>query len=104
VVHQKIAHDTLYITLQTNTSARDRFVELAESMESLTDKPLERETPSGKAIKLLNELVKSYLSFQNKYEWILAHTSDVICVPVSHCTFTISTVFLSLNSPPPELS
>lgn len=104
VVHQKLAHDTLYITLQANTSARDRFFELAENMESLTDRRQDRETPSGRAVKLLNELVKSYLPIQNKFESILAHTSDAVCVPFSHYTFTLSPISLSLDSPPPEFS
>lgn len=104
IVHQKIVNDTLFVTLQSNSSARERFFELAGSMNDLSDSDKSKKSPSERALKLLNDLVKSYLPIETR--------SALACefIPLAnlvsfrdHTTLLISSP-LSFESPPPEHS
>ncbi|PSL24758.1 hypothetical protein [Dyadobacter jiangsuensis] len=59
VLHQ---NDTLYVTLQSNEAARDHFFELANAIQVLSDPQADMpQSPYGKAIKLLSNLLKIYI-------------------------------------------
>jgi hypothetical protein len=99
VVHQKIEHDTLYVTLQPNTSARERFMELAENMNHLTDQDQKGDTAAERALKLLNELLKCYLPVNPKsglhidiyianLQVDFAHSADFMITPVLDTNFS----------------
>ncbi|KAA0988941.1 hypothetical protein [Dyadobacter aurulentus] len=61
-VQVRHANDTLYITLESNQGARDRFAELAGAMEMLSDTSSEMpQSPYSKALKLFGSLFNSYL-------------------------------------------
>jgi hypothetical protein len=101
VIHQKIENDTLYVTLQPNVSARERFVELAENMNHLTDKQ-KSESTSDRAIKLLNELLKCYLPFSSKS---VLHPDIYITnltIDFPYCAGIVTAPSLSTIAPPPD--
>lgn len=66
VVRQIHQNDTLYVTLQVNASAWERFTELSEMMQQVnTDQ--EGTNPASRTIKLLNNLSKVYLPFPSAW-------------------------------------
>jgi hypothetical protein len=98
------SNDTLYITLESNQGARDRFVELAGAMEMLSDTKAEQpQSPYSKAIKLFSNLLNSYVP-------AATHNFEVACRPVFTIPAKYQTlnpdIYLSctsqLNTPPPE--
>ncbi|GLU53619.1 hypothetical protein Dfri01_30800 [Dyadobacter frigoris] len=102
--HVLHTNDTLYVTLKSNQPARDRFFELANQMQSMTDPGNQTADSShGKALKLLDNLIKNYV--QNIYHFSIHHqtfrTADVIAIyplkEVKHIRF-----LLKLPTPPPE--
>ncbi|WP_026631830.1 hypothetical protein [Dyadobacter alkalitolerans] len=104
VVHQKIENDTLFVTLQSNASARERFFELAGSMNDLPETDLAKKSPSKRALKLLNDLVKSYLPIETRSP--LAFECYQLTNSVSfpdYFALLPSSPRLA-ESPPPELS
>ncbi|MCF2499580.1 hypothetical protein [Dyadobacter chenhuakuii] len=104
VVHQKIENDTLFVTLQSNASARERFFELAGSMNDLPESDLAKKSPSKRALKLLNDLVKSYLPIETRSQ--LAFECYQLTNSVSfpdYFALLPSSPHLA-ESPPPELS
>lgn len=102
--HVLHTNDTLYVTLKSNQPARDRFFELANQMQSMTD-PANQTADSthGKALKLLDNLIKTYV--QNIYHFSIHQqiftTGDVIAIyplmEVKHTRF-----LEKLQTPPPE--
>jgi hypothetical protein len=62
VVGQVHEHDTLYVTLQMNVSAWQRFTELSDMMQQV-NADQEASNPVSRAMKLLNDLFKTYLPF-----------------------------------------
>ncbi len=105
VTEQRHENDTLYVTLKTNQHARDRFFELANMIQEITDQSADSpESPLSKVIKLLNDLLKVYLP--NPSMGLLA---DVVTNLSPHHLYAtpnhalLQTVRL-LHSPPPELA
>lgn len=102
IVHQKIENDTLFVTLQTNASARERFIELAGSMNDLTDSDNRKKSPSDHALKLLKSFVKSYLPIETKSE--LAQINFLLQDLIAFKEFLSfhAAPFCAFDSPPPE--
>jgi len=104
VVHQKIENDTLFVTIQSNTSARERFFELAGSMNDLSDSDKSKKSPSERALKLLNDLVKSYLPIETSSELACEFFPPANLVSYRDHTTSLRSSPRSFESPPPELS
>nr|WP_295930115.1 hypothetical protein [uncultured Dyadobacter sp.] len=63
-------NDTLYVTLQSNQAARDHFFQLANAMQVLNDPQSDGpQSPYGKAVKLLGDLLKTYVSDQPAFDF-----------------------------------
>ncbi|MEZ4901139.1 MAG: hypothetical protein R2822_04955 [Spirosomataceae bacterium] len=63
ITEQRHENDTLYVTLKSNQNARDRFFELANMIQEITNQSTDSsESPFSKAIKHLSDLLKIYLS------------------------------------------
>ncbi len=62
VVRQHYANDTLYTLLKTNQSARERFFELADQLQQLSnDQETATRSPVGRLLKLLKDRLTTYL-------------------------------------------
>jgi hypothetical protein len=105
VTEQRHENDTLYVTLKTNQHARDRFFELANMIQEITDQNADTpESPLSKAIKLLNDLLKVYLpnpSMGLLVDTVISSTSYHLYATPNQSL--LQTVRL-LHSPPPELA
>jgi hypothetical protein len=105
VTEQRHENDTLYVTLKTNQHARDRFFELANMIQEITDQSADTpESPLGKAVKLLSDLLKVYLP-NTAIEWPAELIAGLANSPLysSPAQSLLQTVRL-LHSPPPELA
>jgi hypothetical protein len=61
-------NDTLYVTLTSNSMARDHFVELSSMMEQLTNQDSELpQNSKEKALTLLSGLFKLYIEASGRY-------------------------------------
>jgi len=102
VVHQKIENDTAYITLKTNVSARERFLELADQVTRSSQGDSTDETPIRKAIRSLSDLTKVY--------WLSSLHATLIFTDIaanglpSYSAIQNSFIspILALLAPPPE--
>lgn len=104
VTEQRHENDTLYVTLKTNEHARDRFFELANMIQEITDQSANpAESPLGKAVKLLSDLLKVYLP-NTAMEWPAEYVADAMS-PQLYVTPNQSLLQTEqlLHSPPPEL-
>jgi hypothetical protein len=102
IIHQKIENDTAYITLKTNISARERFLELADQIANTGQGDLANETPVRKAIRALSDLVKVY--WHKPFHALLTFTGIAVNTLASFSAIRntfISPVLASL-APPPE--
>jgi hypothetical protein len=102
IVHQKIENDTLFVTLQINASARDKFFELAGSMNDLTDNGKSKNSSSDRALKILKDLVKCYLPIEKKPELIHEVFFSPDLITFKSCSPSHSAPSRSFDSPPPE--
>lgn len=98
------ANDTLYVTIKSNQPARDHFFELADKMQSVTENNSTLpENSHGKALKLLNNLLKNYL--QNDYRFVLQSQQFISALTVPNYT-SVEAIHIgwlaSLQTPPPE--
>ncbi|MCE7064110.1 hypothetical protein [Dyadobacter sp. CY326] len=101
VLHE---NDTLYVTLKSNQAARDHFVELANAMEMLNSPNADHpESPYGKAVKLLDNLLKTYIPSS---ESISFSPGSFIEKPARLTSVRYkniySAIFMQLPNPPPE--
>lgn len=99
-------NDTLYVTLKSNQAARDHFFELANAMEMLsnpeTDIP---NNPYSKAVKLLGNLLKNYVSNTFEFTFLAARTSDQQTkFNISPVKDVYTSIDIRLPTPPPEFS
>lgn len=101
LLHQ---NDTLYVTLQANEVARDHFFELANAMQTLTNREdAAPSSPYGKAVELLSNLLKVYLPSEQKLPVALAITTQQMRAVHSHfLTVHYRSFETALTSPPPE--
>ncbi|SEJ72167.1 hypothetical protein SAMN05216327_11756 [Dyadobacter sp. SG02] len=98
-------NDTLYVTLQSNEAARDHFFELANAIQVLNDPQTDApESPYGKAIELLGNLLKIYIpntqQFPARSESVaqqIRSWANSQYVAVHYLSYQTS-----LASPPPE--
>jgi hypothetical protein len=102
--HVLHANDTLYVTLQTNQTARDRFFDLASQMQSITD-PGDHtpDSQQGKALKLLDNLLKNYV--QNIHHFSIPNQSldaSKAMAVYSFQNIRLTGFLLKLPTPPPE--
>lgn len=101
ILHQ---NDTLYVTLQSNQAARDHFFELANAMQVLND-PLSDgpQSPYGKAVKLLGDLLKTYVSGQQTFDFSsLSIRNQPVLAQYSYAAAHYLPYQSLLTSPPPE--
>ncbi|MDF7818387.1 hypothetical protein P1X15_12305 [Runella sp. MFBS21] len=105
ITHQRHENDTLYVTLKTNQHARDRFFELANMIQEITDPHSDpADTPFGRAVKLLSDLTKVYLP-NSVLEWPLGFDAGVLTQHLfATPSYTLLQAFQLLHSPPPELA
>ena len=102
VVHQKIENDTAYVTLKTNLSARERFLELADQMTETTRNPSADSHPLRKAIRSLSDLAKVYWVSPSRPVWVFTDIASRAFVSYSATNITFISPLLTLFSPPPE--
>lgn len=102
VLHQ---NDTLYVTLQSNEAARDHFFELANAIQVLNDPQADvPQSPYGKAIKLLSNLLKIYIPNTQQF----SDHSEAIALEIRlsannhYVAVHYPSHHASLASPPPE--
>jgi len=105
VTGQRHENDTLYVTLKSNQNARDRFFELANMIQEITNQNADSpESPFSKAIKHLSDLLKVYLSNPS----VIWPTEQVASLSTRHQHATPNQALLQtlrlLHSPPPELA
>lgn len=103
VTEQRHENDTLYVTMKTNQTARDRFFELADQIQEMTDQTAQSpDSPMGKAVKLLSDLLKVYLP-TSIMEWPTAQVIESLSQE-NYATPTNSLLqaVLLLHCPPPE--
>ena len=105
VTEQRHENDTLYVTLKSNEHARDRFFELANMIQEITDQSADRsESPLGKAVQLLSDLLKVYLP-NSSMDW---PADCVVELQPKQLYNTPNQALLQttqlLHSPPPELA
>lgn len=103
VLHE---NDTLYVTLKSNQQARDRFFELANAMQVLSDPENEiPENPYGKAIDLLSNFFKLYVQGNQSFAFgsytTLPKSTYIVQTPYKSI---LSSFQITLHTPPPELS
>jgi len=99
-------NDTLYVTLKSNQAARDQFFELANAMEILSNPESDfPNNPYSKAIKLLGNLLKNYVSNAFEFTFPATHTfnqqTEFNILPVKDVYASID---IRLPTPPPEFS
>ena len=101
--HVKQENDTLYVTLKSNLAARDRFFELTNLMEVLTNSDSEvPESPNSKTVKLLSNLFKIYISSsQDLWEAEFKIPARLISIYQSTESRYIS-YLTRIGTPPPE--
>lgn len=102
VLHQ---NDTLYVTLKSNQAARDEFFALANAMQIMSDPNAKLpENPYSKAMKLMDNLLKNYISNSHEISFQTASFTDPLPLLTGRCSKNIySAIFIQLTSPPPEL-
>lgn len=98
-------NDTLYVTLQSNQAARDHFFQLANAMQVLNDPQSDGPvSPYGKAVKLLGDLLKTYVSDQPAFDFSFASVQRQSAS--AHYRYAAA-LYLpypgQLASPPPEM-
>jgi hypothetical protein len=105
-VHVLHTNDTLYITLQSNQAARDRFFELTGAMQMLSDPQADvPESSQSKALKLLSGLFKLYVPAGQHHFQIateLFGREQIQNSSIFASYYSCSDI--SVNSPPPEAS
>jgi hypothetical protein len=102
IIRQKIENDTIYLTLKTNLSARDRFLELADQMTHANQLDGKKPSPLSKALKSLLDLDKVYWMSSTPYTSAGTVTSFTTSANYCHRNALVSTACLSLFGPPPE--
>jgi hypothetical protein len=105
IVEQRYQNDTLYTTLKTNISAREKFFSLVEEMNDLTGQAAENTTkkPYSSLLKLLNQLSTVYIS-----SYTSQHTPQLAAHIAQALAAFQSPSFLSpgfpVTTPPPKFS
>lgn len=104
ITEQRYVNDTLYTTLKTNTSAREKFFSIIEEMNVLSEnQAADTNTPTSSIIKLLNQLAKVYISSsftlynKNITELLANQFSNVLSAQLLLQAYPV-------NTPPPKLS
>lgn len=102
VLHQ---NDTLYVTLKSNQVARDDFFALANAMQILSDPNAKvPEDPYSKAMKMVDNLLKNYVSNVNEISFQAASFTEPSPLSMGVASKNIYLAnFIQLTSPPPEL-
>lgn len=105
ITHQRHENDTLYVTLKTNQHARDRFFELANMIQEIADPSSDpTDTPFGKVVKLLSDLVKVYLP-NSSIEWPTEASIQMLSTRFFAApNDSLLQFFQLLHSPPPEVA
>ncbi|WP_221391223.1 hypothetical protein [Dyadobacter sp. NIV53] len=102
ITHQKIENDTVYLTLKTNISARDRFLELADQITRAEQDDPGQSVPLRKAIHSLVDLAKIY--WVHHYQNLFGIADELLNVFTSyrHLHSHFISPFPSEFSLPPE--
>jgi hypothetical protein len=105
IVEQRYQNDTLYTTLKTNISAREKFFSLVEEMNDLSGQATKsnNKNPFSSLIKLLNQLSTVYVS-----SFFAQHTQHLASYFTKVHALFVTSPFLSpafpVNTPPPKFS
>jgi hypothetical protein len=105
IVEQRYQNDTLYTTLKTNISARERFFSIIEDINNLTGKAAEKSSknPYSSLVKLLNQVsavyISSYFTQNNLHLDAYLHKARATFQSVSF----LSPAF-PVTTPPPQIS
>ena len=102
VVHQKIENDTAYVTLKTNLSARERFLELADQITDISHHPSASAPPLRKAIRSLSDLAKVYWVSPGRVSVVFTDIASRAFTAYSDAHITFISPLLALSTPPPE--
>lgn len=100
IIHQRIENDTAYVTLKTNLSARERFLELADQVTDVSHTT--KEPPIRKAIRSLSELAKIYWLRPHQTILVFTDVAAKACSTYSGTNPTFISPLLALFGPPPE--
>ncbi len=101
ITEQRYANDTLYTTLKTNISAREKFFSLVEEMNSLSNSKAADNTQTSSILKLLGQSANVYISSS----FILGNTAPIRFLANlynSHASFVILSQDYPVHTPPPE--
>lgn len=102
VVKQKVENDTAYITLKTNISAREKFLELADQITSGITDNTASQSPFGKAIRLMLNLSKIYWQNHASYTFGFQQTFPLKKAPYCFVQIFLKSPLLLIFSPPPQ--
>lgn len=97
-------NDTLYVTLTSNSMARDHFVELSSMMEQLTNQDTDLpQNGKEKALTLLSGLFKLYIQASDRY-FVPGNFAEVgkICAVYNASGSHYLSYLSQLQTPPPE--
>jgi hypothetical protein len=104
IVEKRFSNDTLYLKLQDNLSARERFDALSNAVKSIvTAEATEKNTPAKKTMPSLEDITKVFLpakipTIQNE-NWSI---SEVSSMQYKDNTLLFSNPFLFPFAPPPK--
>ncbi len=102
ITGQRYANDTLYTTLKTNISAREKFFSLVEEMNSLSNSKAADNTQTSSILKLLGQLANVYLTSS----FVFNNTSFIEFLAGSFNSYPSSNILLKdypVHTPPPQL-
>ncbi|GAB3543899.1 hypothetical protein GCM10027577_13560 [Spirosoma fluminis] len=102
IVSQRYVNDTLYTTLKTNQNAKERFFELAEQWQQLSDDQTPPKSPLSQLLKMLKHRLNTYLP---PFVWELQHPIAITIdrqAGFGELTLLYYGVDLSRTSPPPK--
>ena len=104
IIERRFSNDTLYLKLQNNLSARERFDDLSNTIKAVVaTENTDKNTPVKKSMPSLEDITKAFLPAKiptiQSENWLLSEGSST---PYKDNSLSFSNPFLSLFAPPPE--
>ncbi len=105
IIEKRISNDTLYLKLQNNLSARERFDALSNAVKSIVaTEATEKNIPAKKTMPSLEDIVKVFLPAKTPIiqseNWAIIEGSLTQYKDIS---LSFSNPLLSLLTPPPQV-
>jgi hypothetical protein len=105
IIGKRFSNDTLYLKLQNNLSARERFDALSNAIKFIVaDEATEKNTPAKKTIPSLEDITKVFLPAKiptiQSENWSISEGS---LTQYKDNSLSFSNPLLSLFAPPPEV-